>query len=131
MREEDGTVVDGWTVRRSNGWAGPLFGRGRQGNDFAEDFDRVDEADDGGVHRQGLQTGALTRGTTLAEEHDIAATGAEGVDGDDSVRARAELRGVGFVDEQRPEQQEFATPHVFVFFGADDRTEDTGEEHGD
>ena len=110
---------------------GQLFGRGWQGNDFAEDFDCVDEADDGGVHRQGLQTGALTRGTALAEEHDVAATGAKSVNGDDGVRARAELRGIGFVDQQRPEKQEFSTPHVFVFFGADDRTEVTGEEHGE
>jgi hypothetical protein len=98
---------------------------------LAEDFDRVDEADDGGVHRQGFQTGALPGGTTLAEEHNVAGTGAEGVDGDHGVRARAELRRIGFVDQQRPKQQEFAAPHIFVFFGTDDRTEDTGDEHGE
>ena len=97
---------------------------------MAEDLYGIDEADDSGVHRQGFQSGTLTGRATLTEEHDVAGTGAEIIDGDHGVCTRAELRGIGFIDQQRPKKQEFATPHVFVFFGADDRTEDTGEEHG-
>ena len=49
---------------------------------------------------------------------------------DERAAARLERGGLGGVDEQRPDEEELRAGHLRGFLGGDDRTFDTGKDHG-
>ena len=83
---------------------------------LAEHLDRVDEADDGGVDREGFHAGGLAGRAALAEQHELADAGAERVDGDDGVRSRRGIaRGWLSSTSMRAKQEQFRPRMVSSF----------------
>ncbi len=94
------------------------------------DFDAVDDGDDGGIHRDVLQALGVAGGAALAEQHQFAFAGTDGVDGDDGVLAVLEFGRVLVVDQLGPEQEQCPADHELVLLGGDDLSDDFREEHG-
>jgi len=98
-------------------------------NGFAEDFDAVDDRDDGGIHRDELQALRGASRAALAEKDEFALTGTHRVDRYNGVLAVLELGRILVVNELGTKQEKFPSDHEFVFFRRNDLSDDFCEKH--